>query len=224
MFSLICAWMNGWVNNREAGDLRRPRTHFDVTVMLATLQEPTSRLHGYIYFTVFFLFFTSKKLLENFFHYFDFFVKIGWRNLVRTPSPSGALQWRHDRRDSVSNHQPRLFRRRSKKTSKLRVTGLCAGNSQWKHFLCYWPFVRGILQSPVVSPHKGQWRGSLMFSLICAWTNGWTNTRDGGYLRPHRARYDVTNESLSMFYLCQCYAQHLAMLCYNETQLYFIRR
>ena len=46
-----------------------------------------------------------------------------------------TLQWRHNRHDSVSNHQPhdclltRLFRRRSKKTSKLRVTGLCAGNS-----------------------------------------------------------------------------------------------
>ena len=46
-----------------------------------------------------------------------------------------SLQWRHDDHDSVSNHQPRgcllnrLFRRRSKKTSKLRVTGLCAGNS-----------------------------------------------------------------------------------------------
>ena len=46
-----------------------------------------------------------------------------------------ALQWRHNGRDSVSNHQPRecllsrLIRQRSKKTSKLRVTGLCAGNS-----------------------------------------------------------------------------------------------
>ena len=45
------------------------------------------------------------------------------------------LQWRHNGRDSVSNHQPhdcllnRLFRRKSKNTSKLRVTGLCAGNS-----------------------------------------------------------------------------------------------
>ena len=44
-----------------------------------------------------------------------------------------TLQWRHDGPDGVSNHQPhecllkRLFRRRSKKTSKLRVTGLCAG-------------------------------------------------------------------------------------------------
>ena len=46
-----------------------------------------------------------------------------------------TLQWRHDDRDGVSNQQPGdcilncLFRRRSKKTSKLRVTGLCAGNS-----------------------------------------------------------------------------------------------
>ena len=34
MFSLICTWINGWVNNREAGDLRRHRTHYDVIVML----------------------------------------------------------------------------------------------------------------------------------------------------------------------------------------------
>ena len=44
---------------------------------------------------------------------------------------------------------------------------------QWKHFTCYWPFVRGIHRSPVNSPHKGQWREALMFSLIWAWTNGW---------------------------------------------------
>ena len=55
--------------------------------------------------------------------------KTGCRRTVDT------LQWRHNGRDSVSNHQPhdcllnRLFRRRSKKTSKLRVTGLCDGNS-----------------------------------------------------------------------------------------------
>ena len=30
MFSLICVWINGWVNNREAGDLKRYRTHYDV--------------------------------------------------------------------------------------------------------------------------------------------------------------------------------------------------
>ena len=34
---------------------------------------------------------------------------------------------------------------------------------KWKHFPRYWPFVRGIHRSPVNSPHKGQWRGALMF-------------------------------------------------------------
>ena len=34
MFCLICVWINGWVNNREAGDLRRYRAHYDVTVMI----------------------------------------------------------------------------------------------------------------------------------------------------------------------------------------------
>ena len=56
-----------------------------------------------------------------------------------------SLLWRHNDHDFVSNYQPhgcllnRLFRRRSKKTSKLRVTGLCVGNSP----------------GPVNSPHKG---------------------------------------------------------------------
>ena len=68
------------------------------------------------------------------------FVEPGWhysfRKLVtRVLRLTEALRWRHNGPDSVSNHQPhdcllnRLFRHRSKKTSKLRVTGLCAGNS-----------------------------------------------------------------------------------------------
>ena len=48
---------------------------------------------------------------------------------------------------------------------------------KWKHFPRYWPFVRGIHQLPVNSPHKGQWHGALMFSLICVWINGWVNNR-----------------------------------------------
>ena len=43
---------------------------------------------------------------------------------------------------------------------------------KWKHIPRYWPFMRGIHRSPVNSPHKGQWRGALMFSLISAWLNG----------------------------------------------------
>ena len=53
---------------------------------------------------------------------------------------------------------------------------LCAGNSP----------------VPVNSPHKGQWRGALMFSLICIWINGWVNNREAGDLRRHRGHYGVS--------------------------------
>ena len=64
-------------------------------------------------------------------------------------NPLRSLQWRHNGHDSVSDRQPhnclinRLFRRRSKKTSKLRVTGLCAGNSPGPmNSLHTWPVMR----------------------------------------------------------------------------------
>ena len=63
---------------------------------------------------------------------------------------------------------------------------------KWKHFPRYWPFVRGIHRSPVHFPHKGRWRGALMFSLICVWINDWVNHREAGDLRRHRTHYDVT--------------------------------
>ena len=63
---------------------------------------------------------------------------------------------------------------------------------KWKHFPRYWPFVRGIHRSPVNSPHKGQWRGTLMLSLICAWINGWVNNREAGDLKRQLIYYDVT--------------------------------
>ena len=103
MFSLICIWIYGWVSTREAGDLRRYRTHYHVTVMNGL---------------------------------------------------KDGLKW------EVVSHE----------------------GSWWRHqmetFPRYWPFVRGIHRSPVNSPHKGQCRGALMFSLICVWTNGWVNIRN----------------------------------------------
>ena len=65
--------------------------------------------------------------------------------LTHIMKTSIALQWRHNERHGVSNHQPhdclpnRLFRRRSKKTSKLCVPGLCVGNS---HSPYKWPVTR----------------------------------------------------------------------------------
>ena len=50
----------------------------------------------------------------------------------------------------------------------------------------------GVHRWPVDIPHKSQWRGALLFSLICTWTNCWVNTRDASDLRRHWAHYDVT--------------------------------
>ena len=82
-------------------------------------------------------------------------------------------------------------------THWVQLTSLCTNEPghhriKWKHFPRYWPIVRAINRSPVTSPHKGQWRGgALMFSLICARTNGWANNRDAGVLRRHRVHFVV---------------------------------
>ena len=79
-----------------------------------------------------------------------------------------ALQWRHNDYDSISNQQPhccllnRLFGRRSKKISKLRVTGLCVGNSP------------GLVNSP----HKGPVTQK-MFHLM---TSSWVMEFSDGYM------------------------------------------
>ena len=54
---------------------------------------------------------------------------------------------------------------------------------KWKHFPRYSPFVRGIHRLPANSPHKGQWRRTLVFSLICAWINGWVYNHETVELR-----------------------------------------
>ena len=54
---------------------------------------------------------------------------------------------------------------------------------KWKHFPRYWTFVRRIHRWPMNCPHKGQWRGALVFSLMCAWINGWVNNGEAGDLR-----------------------------------------
>ena len=72
------------------------------------------------------------------------------------------------------------------------INWLSCRRRQIETFPRYWPFVRGIHRSPVDSPHKGQWRGALMFSLICVLTNSLPNNRGAGDLRRYRAHYDVT--------------------------------
>ena len=99
----MCIWRKGWAKHQDCDDLSRHRVHHDVAVTLSL--PPIGH----------------KSVLTH---------VIVWCRRGDKP-----LQWRHNGRDGVSNHRRlgclfnRLFRPRSKKISKLCVTGLCAGNS-----------------------------------------------------------------------------------------------
>ena len=132
MFSFICARIHDWVNNREAGDLKRHRAHYDVIVMIRR------------YLCV------AMWLMQE----VD-------KDYVKTNT------WWH--------HQIETFS---------ALLAICTGNS----------------------PHKGQWRGALMFSLSCAWINGWVNNGEAGDLRRHRAHYNGT----VMYQLIMAKWRHMA--------------
>ena len=70
-------------------------------------------------------------------------------------------------------YRPPWWRHKMEKFSSLLA--ICAGNSP----------------VTVNSPHKGQWCGALIFSLICTWINGWVINREAGNLRRHRAHYYI---------------------------------
>ena len=113
IFSFISTSINGRINNRKAGDLRRNRVHYDVTVMYWD-----AYVHGHSCWTTDVGFFKATCLgFCNFSPPQDIF------HLVLLLESS--LQWRYNGRDDVSNHQRfdcllnRLFRCRSKKTSRL---------------------------------------------------------------------------------------------------------
>ena len=92
---------------------------------------------------------------------------------------------------------------------------------KWKLFPLYWPFVRGIHRSSVNSPHRGQGRGALLFSLIYAWINGWVNNREAGDLRRLGAYYDVT--LMTLLLCCRLYDHaFLGMTSWFRSDLLFL--
>ena len=112
--------------------------------------------------------------------------------LMRCPVIWYSLQWRHNGLDDVSNHQPhhcllsRLLGRRSKKTSKLRVAGLCAGNSPmaskmenasiwWSHHVLL-PLnvaVKILHMKQVIIFCIVSFRASWRWFLLILWVNFW---------------------------------------------------
>ena len=86
------------------------------------------------------------------------------------------------------------------------LLAICAGNS---------PAPGEFPTGPVNSPHKGQWHGALVFSLICIWINGWVNNREAGDLRRHRAHYDfiVMSDSCPVYMYLEPALKSLITLC-----------
>ena len=98
---------------------------------------------------------------------------------------------------------------------------------KWKHFPRHWPFVRGIHRSPVNSPHKGQWRGALMFSLNKRFSK---SSRRSWFETPSRSLWRHSNEGCARRRLLvafwktieiphvspQCIATHLLRIWVNS--------
>ena len=80
------------------------------------------------------------------------------------------------------------------KTGYLVALLECFPHSWWRHqmepFSALLALCAGNSPVPVNSPHKGQWRGALVFSLICARINDWVNNHEAGDLRRHHGHYD----------------------------------
>ena len=99
---------------------------------------------------------------------------------------------------------------------------------KWKHFPRHWPFVLGIYRSPMNSRNKGQWRGALIFSLICAWINGCINSRKAIDFRRHHAHYDVIVMILVVLWMIRrglCFVlmtswKHIIDVLLNQQKLY----
>ena len=91
----------------------------------------------------------------------------------------------------------------------------------WKQFPRYWPFVREIHRSPVNFPHKGQWHGALMFSLICARINGrlwlWFVGCCGARQRGTMYENYLSRVSISNYRPCSCrYIRFLKRCAMND--------
>ena len=91
----------------------------------------------------------------------------------------------------------------------------------WRHQMETFPALLAICAGnspvPVNSPHKGQWRGALIYSLIWAWINGWVN--EAGDLRRNRAHYDVI--VMEMAKLCIICTETCAFQCQIEQRAVF---
>ena len=105
------------------------------------------------------------------------FVLFCWLNTHELLIGMGNHHWGGETFCHILLHNLHLVCRVKKSHCLNKILPLTGHFSWWRHqmetFPRYWLFVRRIHRSQVNIPNKGQWRGALLFSLICAWINGW---------------------------------------------------
>ena len=127
--------------------------------------------------------------------------RMAWCRAGQNPSPVDAV-WRHwasmNYRNTwtiildvtLSNNGIKYISHHDKMATISQTT--LSSSFPWVMMTSSNGNISALLESADVSPHKGQWHGALMYSLIWAWTNGRANQRDAGHLRRHRAHCGVT--------------------------------
>ena len=163
MFSLIRARINGWVNNGEAGDLRRHRAHYDVTVMSISFSVASLEV---------FCIHTAWGVLQ-----------FGFGTPFKIEQSNRTHDWLlHSSSQAHAQYIP----------SHRHTVFLCHDDViKWKHFPRYWPFYVG--NSPVTGKFPSQrpvTRSFDVFSYLHL-NKRWVNNCGAADLKSHRTHYDV---------------------------------
>ena len=130
------------------------------------------------------------------------FIDPGWYTIYIIDSNDGIMAFNRDHKfyniliaPVYAMHVDRSYTEANLHIPVRKHSLLYADVIKWKCFPRYCPFVRGIHQWSVDSPHKGEWCGALMFPTICAWTNGWANiSKHRWFYTPSRSLWLHCNE------------------------------
>ena len=110
MFSVICPWTNGWVDNRDPGDLRRHRAHYDITIVLYVnfkMHNCTSRKENHILFWIRWALLWTQILTKNIFQ-----IVTAVTNIFLNDDKSIAISWSNHiiwSRNKLFGFYPALF-------------------------------------------------------------------------------------------------------------------
>ena len=186
MFSLIRTWINGWVNNREAGFLGLNVLEY-IYIHIYMYKDPRHEDNTVARWSYVNSVNSSVKKITL----------ACWNNILRSTDASTILDdvtgvpWdRHYHERSINIYHTYTIDQWAFPEALTLV-------EPWDFWILS-TILKNVLRSAknVFKNVKNHRRGALMFSLISAWLEGWINNREAGHLRRHRAHYDVTVMSL----------------------------